>query len=193
VNSAARFLQCVVLATAVGVGCLLSGCGGSSTESARTVRSVRTVTVAVFTPFGPRAATPSELKTTSEILAQPVYWAGPKPGYTYEVRRGGNGDIFLRYLPRGTAVGAKVNKKAPFLIVATYPVSDAYGAIVRASKKKGSIAVKIPNKGLAVYAAKQPATYYFAYKHSKYQVGVFAPTTKVARRLVLGGQVVPVS
>lgn len=181
---------------ALGVGaitaCVLTGCGVGSTKTV-TVQSVRTVTNVAFSPFGPQAASPTELKTMSQVIAQPIYWAGRRPGFTYEIRRGASGDVFLRYLPRGTAVGAEPDKKAPVLIIATYPLSDAYDAVVRASKKKGAVAVKIPHKGLAVYATEKPTTYYFAYPDSKYQVGVFALTAAAARKLVLHARVVPVS
>jgi hypothetical protein len=185
-----------LVAAVLAVGVVVSvpvGCGGASTTKTVRLRSVRTVTTVVYSQFGPRAAAPSELKIISEVLAQPIYWAGPKPGFTYEISRAANGNVFLRYLPQGTAVGAKPNKKAPYLVIATYPVSDAYEAVVRASKKKGSVGVKIPNKGLAVYATTEPATYYFAYPDARYQVGVFAPTAAEARKLVLRARVLPVS
>jgi hypothetical protein len=181
------------IVVAVGLTTLLASCG--STSSVRTLQSVRTVTTISFKPFGPRAATETDLKTISDILGEPIYWAGARPGNTYEVRRGADGNIFLRYLPPGTearAKGAASGTKAPFLIIATYPLPDAYGAVVRASKRKGSVAVKIPDKGLAVYATKRPSAYYFAYPGSKYQVGVFAPTAALARKLVLKARVVPV-
>jgi hypothetical protein len=190
----ARSVVATAVALAAGLTLVLTSCGGgSANQSVVTVQSVRTVTTVAVKPFAPRAATESDLKTISGVLGQPIYWAGPKPRYTYEIRQGQDGSTFVRYLPPGTPVGAKGLSSAPFLFIATYPLSDAYAAIVRASKRKGSVAVKIPNKGLAVYATKRPARYYFAYPGSKYQVGVFAPNAKVARKLVLGAQVVPVS
>lgn len=186
----------LIAVAAAGAAAVLAGCGSASSESVTTVQSVRTVTTVSVQPFAPRSASAQDLKTISGVLGQPIYWAGPRSGYTYEVSRVRGGNIFLRYLPPGTAVGTKgtpAGKKRSFLTIATYPLSDAYGAIVRASKRKGSVAVKIPNKGLAVYAPKHPETYYFAYPGSSYQVGVFAPTAAVARRLVLQGRVVPVS
>jgi hypothetical protein len=170
---------------------LLTSCGGTSTQSTVTVTTTSTVSVK---PFGPQAFSESGLKTASGVLGQPIYWAGARPGYTYEFRRADNGDIFLRYLPAGTAVGTKgkaAGTKGAFLVIATYPLRDAYAAVVRASKGKGSVAMKIPNNGLAVYSPRRPATYYFAYPGSTYQVGVFAPTAAVARRLVLQARVAP--
>jgi hypothetical protein len=140
------------------------------------------------TPIAPKALSAAGLSPMADQLNQPVYWARSRAGYTYELSRSRNDDIFIRYLPAGTPVGTK----GPFLIVATYRLRDAYAAIQRAAKGKNSVAVKLPNDALAVYSPKRPTAYYFAQKGSHYQVGVFAPTAGEARRLVLKGLVVPV-
>jgi hypothetical protein len=36
-------------------------------------------------------------------VKHPVYWAGPRPSYTYELTRTSDGRIFVRYLPTGVA------------------------------------------------------------------------------------------
>jgi hypothetical protein len=169
-----------VVASAALLAWLLASCGDQSVPAITTTKSVK--------PFRPQALSVDSLKTISSVLGQPIYWAGAKAGYTYEFRRTRDGNIYLRYLPPGTAVGSK----GSFLTIATYPVRDAYGAIVRASKRKGSVAVSIPSKGLAVYAPRSPRAYYFAYPGTKYQIEVLAPTAAVARRLVLQTLVVPV-
>jgi hypothetical protein len=171
---------------------LLSGCGGTQTVT-KTVTATVT-TASPVSPYGPTAVSQSDLKTIAGVLGQPVYWAGARPGYTYEFSREANGNIFLRYLPAGTKVGTKgapAGTKGSYLSIATYPLPGAYAAIVRASKGKGSVAVKIPN-GLAVYAKSRPGIYYFAYRGSKYQLEVLAASASVARSLVLGAQVVAV-
>jgi hypothetical protein len=128
------------------------------------------------------------LSVAAGQVGHPVYWAGTRTGYTYEFSRTREDSIFIRYLPTGTALGTR----GRYLIVATYRLRDAYAAIQRASKGKHSVAVRIPNGGLAVYSPLRPTAYYFAYPGSHYQVGVFAPTALGARNLVLHGHVVPV-
>jgi hypothetical protein len=176
-NTRIRFGAVLAVAVAVAfVAWLLVGRGGSS------------FSMAPVTPVAPSALSASGLVTLAEQVGHPVYWAGTKPGYAYEYRRNSTDNIFIRYLPAGTAAGAK----GRFLSIGTYRLVDAYGAIQRAAKNKGSVTVKLPNDGLAVYNPARPTAYWFAYPGSHYQVGVFAPTAGEARRLVLEGRVVPV-
>src|SRR5690242_18251651 len=39
-------------------------------------------------------------------VGHPVYWAGPKHGYRYELTHTTDGRIYIRYLPAGVAPGA---------------------------------------------------------------------------------------
>src|SRR5437762_3353074 len=48
---------------------------------------------------GPVALSPRAMSTLSRKLHHPVYWAGPKPGYRYEVTQRRDGIIYVRYLP----------------------------------------------------------------------------------------------
>ena len=54
---------------------------------------------------GASAASESELKAFADSVSHPVYWAGPKEGYTYELTQTTNGLVYVRYLPEGTDVG----------------------------------------------------------------------------------------
>ena len=167
----------VALAFAAGLAAwLIVGRGGSSFD------------LSPVKPIAATALSAGGLKTMADQVGQPVYWAGTKAGSTYEFSRASNDDIFVRYLPSGTAVG----KKGRFLIIGTYRLRDAYAAIQRASRGKNSVAVKLPHGRLAVYSPLRPNAYYFADKGSHYQVGVFAPTAALARKLVLQGLVTPV-
>jgi hypothetical protein len=49
----------------------------------------------------PTAATLADLRTLAQRVGHPIYWAGPKPGYTYELSTTSNGSVFIRYLPPG--------------------------------------------------------------------------------------------
>lgn len=169
-----------VLSLAVGaalVAWLLIGNHGSS------------FSMAPVTPVAPSALSASGLMTVAGQVGHPVYWAGRKAGYTYEYRRDRDDNIFIRYLPRGTPVGAN----GRFLGIGTYRLADAYAAIQRAARNKNSVTVNLPKGGLAVYSRLRPTAWWFADPGSHYQVGVFAPTASAARKLVLEGRVVPVA
>ena len=107
----------------------------SSEPSAATTPATTTATVKPIAPVGLSA---QGLRTLTSSIPEPVYWAGPKPGYLYELTRTSAGKIFIRYLPSGTPVGTK---KATYLIVATYPFQDALKAITDLPGKRQ---VKIP-------------------------------------------------
>jgi hypothetical protein len=132
----------------------------------------------------PKAASAAELKSLAGSLGHPIYWAGPKKGYTYELNRNPNGSLFIRYLPPGVHVGAR----QAYLSVGTYPFPGALVGIQRVAKQKGQRAIKLAGGGLAVFNPKIPTDIHLAYPGSNYQVEVFDPAGKV-RQLVASGQI----
>ena len=137
---------------------------------------------------GASAASESELKALADSISHPVYWAGPKEGYTYELTRTTNGLVYVRYLPEGTDVG---DPRSQFLTVGTYPRAGAFAELQRAAKAKGAVSLKVGD-GLAVFSQSRPTSVYLGYPDAKYQVEVFNPSPDEARRLALSGQIVPV-
>ena len=67
-------------------------------------------------------ASVDQIRTLADSVGHPVFWLGPREGYTYEVTQTSNGSIYVRYLPPGEKVGVKT----PYLTVATYPFPGAY-------------------------------------------------------------------
>ena len=61
------------------------------------------------------------LKTLA-ALGIPIYWAGERPGVTYELTKTADNRVFIRYLPAGVPVG----RSKPFLTIGTYPHSNAF-------------------------------------------------------------------
>ena len=135
------------------------------------------------------AATPAKLRALSSRTGHPIYWAGSKPKITYELTRTSNGRIYVRYLPKGVRVG---DRRAAYLIVATYPVKDAYKAVRTAAKESGAVTFRIAHGGIGVYNQSAATNVYFAYPGSKYQVEVFDPNPSRARRLVKSGVIRPI-
>jgi hypothetical protein len=132
----------------------------------------------------PKAASPAALKSLAGSLGHPIYWAGPKKGYTYELNRNPNGSLYIRYLPPGVRVGSKKT----YLSVATYPFVGALAGIQRVAKQKGQRTIKLVGGGLAVYNPKIPNDLHLAFPGSNYQVEVYDPTGKT-RQLVASGRI----
>ena len=138
---------------------------------------------------GASAASESQLRSFAESVSTPVYWAGPKDGYTYELTRTTDGRVYVRYLPEGSEVG---DPSSRFLTVGTYPRAGAFAELKRAGRADGAISLTLERNGLAVFSKAKPTSVYFGYPDARYQVEVFDPSPDVARRLALSGQVVPV-
>jgi hypothetical protein len=138
---------------------------------------------------GAAATSESDLRSFAESASHPVYWAGPKDDFTYELTRTTDGRVYVRYLPEGTDVG---DPRARFLTVGTYPRAGAWAELKRAAKAKGAISLKLERGGLAVFSEARPTSVYFGYPDARYQVEVYHPSPTEARRLALSGQVVPV-
>ncbi len=138
---------------------------------------------------GASATSESELRSFAESASSPVYWAGPKEGFTYELTRTNDGRVYVRYLPEGTAVG---DPRSRFLTIGTYPRPTAFAELKRAGRADGAVSLKIERGGLAVFNENKPTSVYFGYPDARYQVEVYHPSPDEARRLALSGQVTPV-
>jgi hypothetical protein len=130
----------------------------------------------------------AQLREFAASAPNPVYWAGPRSGQTYELFTTADGRVYIRYLPAGVKVG---DPRPQFLTVGTYPLPNAFAAVKRISRAPGASTRKLPGGGLAVFNPATPSVY-FAYPGAKYQVEVFAPSASTTRSLVLNGQVVPI-
>ena len=130
-----------------------------------------------------------ELTALAGSSAAPVFWAGPKSGSTYELTKTADGRVFIRYLPRGVAVGSD----SGYLTIGTYPVARAFSVTRSLAHRSGSVQVSMPGVGVAFYEAKSPTNVYFAYPGSGYQVEVYDPSAAQAQSLVTSGQIAPVT
>jgi hypothetical protein len=50
---------------------------------------------------GPKLVSQAQLEAFAQTLDRPLYWAGPKDGYSLELTQAGGSRIFVRYLQRG--------------------------------------------------------------------------------------------
>ena len=139
---------------------------------------------------GPTAASVDELKSLASELGHPIYWAGARPGYRYELTRTTSGNVFIRYLPAGAKVG---DPRARFLTVATYPFPGAFAAVTRAARAAGGAAtIKLAHGGIGVVDGAYPKSIHIAYPGVSYQIEVYDPSPSAGRKLVASGAISPV-
>ena len=134
----------------------------------------------------PVAASVGDLKALAKSLKHPVYWAGAKSGNTYELTQTSTGQIFVRYLPKGVAVGSST----PYLTVATYPFQGAYAAILALTRQKGAHKLTLKGGGIGLVDSEDPKSIHIAYPSVNYQIEVFDPSPAAARKLVTSGRIV---
>jgi hypothetical protein len=135
----------------------------------------------------PSAANVSLLESFAARLGHPIYWAGPKPGYTYELTQTADGKVFIRYLPAGVEIG---DPRPEFLTVATYPFPGAFATVKRTSG--GAAVLKLAHGGIAVVDTRYPKSIHLAYPGVGYQIEVFDPSPAGGRALVAADRITKV-
>lgn len=137
----------------------------------------------------PTLVSQAQLERFADSVDHPVYWAGPRDGFSYELTVTAGRRIFVRYLPHEVKAG---DRRPDFLVVGTYPGGASFDGLKRAAKQEDSVSVEIDKGGLVVFNSKKPTSVYFSYPGAKYQVEVFSPSGNTARTLVLAGQIRPI-
>jgi hypothetical protein len=147
-----------------------------SRVTSTTAPTVSTATPTVR-PIDPIALSAQGLRKLAASLNQPIYWAGPEPGYRYELTRTSAGKVFVRYLPAGVKAGTT---QSTYLIVATYPFRKAFDALERLP---GGHPISIPRGGVAIVDTRHSTSVHIAFPGVDYQVEVYDP--KPARALAV--------
>jgi hypothetical protein len=167
----------IVVVVAIAVAVLvwvLAGSGGGKGGSTNTAQPV--------------AATQAGLEQLATKLKHPIYWAGAKSGYTYELTQTSDGNVYVRYLPKGVKVG---DKRADFLTVGTYPEANPMRSLTNALRRKGTQRFTVPQGGIAVQDGAHPTSVYLAYPNSSLLLEVFEPSPAAARAVVHSGAISP--
>jgi hypothetical protein len=138
---------------------------------------------------GPALVSQAQLRQLAAASDQPVYWVGPKAGYSYELTRTASGRVYVRYLPAGVKAG---DPRASFLVVGTYTQPGSFANLQRAGKARGAVALRISNGGLVVFSSSKPTSVYVGYPGAGYQVEVYSPSADTARSLVLADKIRPI-
>jgi hypothetical protein len=177
-----RLAIVVVAAIAVTVLVWLIVRGGGTPSATPATTS----TASSVAPLGPIAATPSTLATFAAALQRRIYWAGPRPGATYEFTETSAGNLYVRYLPKGVRVG---DKRAAFRVIATYPYPGALAALAALAGTKGE---RLAGGGLAVPSTDYAKSVHVAYPGVPYEIEVFDPVPGRALAIARSGQVRPI-
>jgi hypothetical protein len=173
-----------VVAVAAAAGIIAWAVIGGGGESSNPTTPAARAAVSVLGPIG---LSPEGLAAQSRSLGQPIYWAGAKGGYTYELTRTAAGRVYVRYLPPGTPVGAK---GGDFLVIATYPFPKAMRALKALARNGGGLTLR---GGAFAYTGPRPGTsVYVAYPRVPYEIEVYAPSPARARSVAVSGDVRPV-
>jgi len=157
--------------------------GGSSYQA---VTSQKESVKVLIPEIGPVLLSSHQLAVESNLLRQPIYWAGPKHGSRYEFTRATNGYVYVRYLPHGVRAGHRGTK---WLIVATYPVRGAFSALKKYAHGK---AVAGPNRSIFYVRPDYRKSVLMAFPGVNDQIEVYGPSPAVARAIVESGRVRPV-
>jgi hypothetical protein len=161
-SAAAAMLSLLVLA---------AGCGGSPAPKTTQAPAI--------------SISAAKLVDYATLSATPIYWLGPKQGDTLELTKTSDGEVYIRYLPTGVAVGSS----KPYLTIGSYPLTNAYSVTRKAAAAAGAVAVKIGSGGIGFYSQKDPTSVYFAYPGIDVQVEVYDPAAGEASALVSSGDV----
>jgi hypothetical protein len=136
--------------------------------------------------IGPQLVSQTELAALAQTLDRPIYWAGPRDKFAYELTLTSGGRLYVRYLPRGSAAG---DPRANFLTVGTYPGVSSYDNLKQVSTGPLVHSNLLHGGGLLVAPKRVPESVYLAFPGAGYQVEVFDPSNGAARRLALTGQI----
>lgn len=183
-----RFRLGAVVALAVAAG-FAAWLLVSTRDNSSTVTPTTTVPAGITDtakPVGPVAVSQSKLSTLVGTLNHPIYWAGPRAGYTYELTETTSGNVYVRYLPAGVNVG---DKRASFLIIATYPFPNAFAALKKVSKGKE---IPLSGGGIAAVDTSYPKSVHLAFPNADYQIEVYDPSPKRALRVAVSSDLQPI-
>ena len=138
---------------------------------------------------GPALVSQAQLEQLAAASDTPVYWAGAKPGYSYELTRTSSGRVYVRYLPAGVKRRRREGElprgrhlRAAGLVRGPAARGEGAGRALGADR----------DDGLVVFSSSKPTSVYLGYPGAGYQVEVYSPSADSARSLVLADKIRPV-
>lgn len=138
--------------------------------------------------IAPGIVSEEALVTFEELIQQPVYWLGPRPGRKLELAQEADGSVYVRYLPSGVEAG---DPGTTYLTVGTYPVPDAAGALRRLAEEGDGQLERLADGAVLLNDPGASRSAYLAYRGEDLQVEVYHPQPGRAAQLVESGAVRP--
>jgi hypothetical protein len=135
------------------------------------------------------AASVAQLRGIPAETGHPLYWAGRRSGFTYELTRTADGYVYVRYLPPGIPVSAE---QPNYLTIGTYPRPRALQGLRSLARRAGVVSFAVRGGGIAVYTRDRPDSVYLAFPRDDVQIEVYDPSAESARRLARSGRVRPI-
>ncbi len=131
------------------------------------------------------SASVADLQEEAASSDQPIFWAGERAGFSYELTKTPQG-TFVRYLPQGVDAG---DPRPNFLTVATYDLPNGYARVQAASRRPGARRRNIANGGVVLVNSRRPSSVYVAYPRGRYQIEVYDPSPGRALDLAASGEI----
>jgi hypothetical protein len=174
-------LVVLALAAAVGVWLYVRDRDQSEGTQSRTTPTVARSSV--------ERVSQQALVKLSRLTGRPIYWAGAQRTMKLELTQAPSGRVYIRYLPLNVEIG---DRRGRYLIVGTYPVTNAFNAIQKAIREPGAHRLRLRGGLLGVYNDSAPTNVYFAAPRSNYQIEVYDPNPRRALALVRSGSIRPI-
>lgn len=128
-----------------------------------------------------------DLRSFAQSNSFPVYWAGPIAGFNLELTETGDGQVYVRYLPKKVTAG---DRRQTFLTVGSYPKTGAWAELKASAKNKGARTASAPGGGTMLWYSKKPSSTFVAWPGVNVLVEVYWPDGSQA--IVRSGQIGPV-
>jgi hypothetical protein len=117
----------------------------------------------------------SESQLRDQIISKKLtaYWVGPVSNAKYSLIANSNGQVFVRYLLDGKGLE---DTNAKYLVVATYPQSDAFSITKAAGNQPNAISFTNVDGAQVFYSKSFASNVYVAYPDVPYTIEIFDPT-----------------
>jgi hypothetical protein len=111
-----------------------------------------------------------------------IYWAGPRPGYSYTVDTSNKGAHLLRYIKLKAKPSDVVSNSR---VIATYQSKSAFADSVAAAKRAENTGFRNPDGSVVFYQTAKKTSVYLAFPKKKVQIEIYDPIVGQALSLAI--------
>jgi hypothetical protein len=131
---------------------------------------------------GDVAMTASELEEIVKKENLEIYWAGPRPGYSYTVDTSNKGASLLRYIKLNAKPSDVVSNSR---VIATYKSKNAFADSVAAAARPENTGFRNPDGSVVFYETAKKTSVYLAFPKKKVQIEIYDPIVGQALSLAI--------